>query len=280
MPRRTESHIVGDMAVNQILEVCYACGWACERVQDDYGEDILVQTTLNEEVDPYRILVQSKGTREMSRYRRKKGDYAYSFPIETVRKWARSKDLVVVILWDVTKKYGFWTSLDQLNESHLFNTGSLSMTFEEKNVFDKRQATELAWRARISHYNYLMLSAVDHDNLSKEEGDSDHESRTMGVALDFLRRIGIVKVGPGGLGLDVSFGKLLKDLMNHFASEEKPSTGGDAERIMRWAGMMAFTAHLERYTKVGCTRELIMRCGTEAVSLLSALVDENEEAGH
>lgn len=278
MPRRTESHIVGDTAINQVFEVCYACGWACECVHNDYGEDILVQTALNQEVDPYRILVQCKGTREIGRYKRKKGDYSYLFPIETVRKWVRSKDLMVVLLWDVTKKYGVWTLLDDLDESRLFETGDISVTFGETNVFDARRAAELAWTARLSHYNYLLLASGEADRVAEECGDPNYQCRTMPIALDFLRRVGIVKAAPDGrFGLDESFASLLRNLIKHFASEEQDNIAKEANSVLRRAGMMAFMAHLEQRTKVGCPRELIIRCGTEAAYLMSGLVSDSHK---
>jgi hypothetical protein len=269
MPRRTDSHIIGDTAVNQVVGVCYACGWACERVRDDYGEDIIVQTALNEEVDPYRILIQCKGTRDISQYRRKEGGYSYSFPSDTVRKWVRSNALAVVILWDITKVSGVCASLANLKERQILEHGSLSVTFDETHIFDVTLAKKTAWDARLSHYNTLLLESADEDEQAEWLKDSEHESQTKFIAFDFLRRAGIILTGSDGkITLEQSVVEYFGNTLTNMLSDEGPRTSEEAiYSASRRAGMHAFSAYMEERFEVGAPRQLIMLCGTEIAHL-------------
>lgn len=68
MPKRPHSHRVADQAVNRVESIFVNCGWACDRIQHDYGEDLLIQTALKDEVDPHRIFVQVKRTTDIQRF--------------------------------------------------------------------------------------------------------------------------------------------------------------------------------------------------------------------
>ena len=101
MPKRPHSHRVADQAVNRVESIFVNCGCACDRIQHDYGEDLLVQTALNDEVDPLRIFVQVKGTTDIQRFRNKGLAYSLGVPKPLAQRWARSAELVVIVLWDV-----------------------------------------------------------------------------------------------------------------------------------------------------------------------------------
>src|SRR5262245_49606300 len=57
MPLRSNGHDVADLAVDAVVSMAHKCGWACERVTADYGEDLLVQPVLDRVVDDCRIWV-------------------------------------------------------------------------------------------------------------------------------------------------------------------------------------------------------------------------------
>jgi hypothetical protein len=68
MPRRSSAHITGDIARDSVALLFTSMGHAVEKVFQDYGDDLVVQTILNGEIEPIRIYVQVKGTQRMASY--------------------------------------------------------------------------------------------------------------------------------------------------------------------------------------------------------------------
>jgi hypothetical protein len=201
MPLRPEKHVTGDIALNQVIDVCIRSGWACEVVHKDYGDDLLVQTSINENVDPFKIWIQVKGTKNIDRYRRKNGGYKYPLPYDHAFKLIRSKDLTIVVLWDVTRSIGYWNnprvSIDQW-EMYLGPDEIVKLRFSDDLVFDTDQAQLIGWRARIEHYAILVSHASISDfwvtELSDEASSNRNKFReqTILLAHDFLRIIGVL----------------------------------------------------------------------------------------
>jgi hypothetical protein len=50
MPRRTLQHGIADKAVSAVSAIWTDIGAAVDEIQHDYGEDLLVQTSFDEEV--------------------------------------------------------------------------------------------------------------------------------------------------------------------------------------------------------------------------------------
>jgi hypothetical protein len=61
MPYRPIQHQISSKAVAKVCDIWSNTGAAVEEIQRDYGEDLLVQTCLNEKLDASRIWVQVKG---------------------------------------------------------------------------------------------------------------------------------------------------------------------------------------------------------------------------
>jgi Domain of unknown function (DUF4365) len=94
MPSRPTQHETADKALIAVERIFAECGYATQRVYPDYGEDLVVQTTLRGRVDPNRIWVQVKGTLDWDKYRTADG-FRIRVKADTALKWARSADLVV-----------------------------------------------------------------------------------------------------------------------------------------------------------------------------------------
>jgi len=108
MPIRPRSHVVDDKAVAAASHVVASAGYAAEVVHKDYGEDLLVQTTLNSEVDPFKIWLQIKGTERISRFRSRNGQISMSVRKAHIERWLRSSEMVIVLLWDISANRGLW----------------------------------------------------------------------------------------------------------------------------------------------------------------------------
>jgi Domain of unknown function (DUF4365) len=164
MPRRTRQQEIADEALTAIQGVIAAAGFAVERVANDYGEDLLVQTSHAGQMDASRLWIQAKGTRAISSYTRRDGRLAVSVGHAHLIRWARSADPVVVVLWDCAAATGYYT---QIEGQSMYEVDTLTATvyFERQQVFDVDAVARLAWVSRIEHYQRLMLAAREiHDN--------------------------------------------------------------------------------------------------------------------
>jgi hypothetical protein len=178
-------------------------GHAVDEVKEDYGEDLLVQTCLDDLMDPSRIWVQVKGTEKDCV---KKGQRLPSVQIkaEQVLRWSRSADLVVVVLWDVGNNCG-WFAMPQgafdyfeLRE----NPGrKLTMRFSRDDPFDSLAVEKLAWAARIEHANRSLRAArADWDDSREMELEAEtqfHARVYYGILFDFATVIKVAKPGGG-----------------------------------------------------------------------------------
>lgn len=73
MIRIPKNHLLGHSAVIEVCAILNKAGVVAESIKNDYGEDIIVQTQLNEIADNFRIFIQIKGT---NLKRTKKGDFS------------------------------------------------------------------------------------------------------------------------------------------------------------------------------------------------------------
>jgi hypothetical protein len=184
------------------MKICNDCGWACEVVHKDYGDDLLVQTQHKGEIDHSRIWIQVKGTKNMRRFFSKKHGYSVKVSLEHALRWARSADLAVIVLWDIEKNMGLWAlPINCLNQRDLsiFQSKTSRLTFNEESVFDTGQALKLAWMARIHHSSRLVNEAVTSDiEIAHFRGKIPRAKRgytNLGalIALDFLKLIDVVR---------------------------------------------------------------------------------------
>ena len=200
MPRRTDSHVISDQALNRVMQICGECGWACEVVHKDYGEDIVVQTHYKGLMDHFRIWIQVKGTRDIERFHSRIHGYSVMVPVNQLLKWVRNKEVTVVVLWDVDRGFGLWAiPKDGTDEWKVYQaTGRKTrLNFQDRSVFSAEQAFQISWRARIEHYSDLVDQAIKEDRICLEFAgaitDPKERSRVPLLAGDFLRILGILQ---------------------------------------------------------------------------------------
>jgi hypothetical protein len=153
MPKRPVQHVVASQAIAAVRQVWALHGSSVQEISEDYGEDLLIQTRLREQMDSSRIWVQVKG-------KSKKISERGQLPSVRVNglqvlRWARTADLVVVVLWSTESNTG-WYCLPRYLFDHDFlatsGDGKVDVTFSREDVFDLAAAEELAWTARMEHY--------------------------------------------------------------------------------------------------------------------------------
>jgi len=93
----TANHRLADRAVLEVCRVLNDCGAMAERIRNDYGEDLVVQSQLNDEAHNFRILIKVKGTllKENS-----DGFYRVMVSIEHLWRWITNSDPVILCIYD------------------------------------------------------------------------------------------------------------------------------------------------------------------------------------
>jgi Domain of unknown function (DUF4365) len=193
VPKRTREHVVADRAIAAVVSVIAKAGHAAEAVTNDYGEDLLVQTSHKDRMDSSRLWFQVKGTENISRHRLKSGEMSFSVSFDHAARWARSADLVVVVLWDVERGEG-WYALPrrQIDAWQDMTSGSHTATlrFSEDAVLSTEAVNLLAWESRIDHYRMLILHARA---IEEETQDQSRSLLRIVIALDFMEMLEVVE---------------------------------------------------------------------------------------
>jgi len=106
--QRTRKHIIASQSVNHVEKFIYDKGYTAERVESDYGYDLIV-STYDEAgcVEPGFILLQLKAT---DRIRRIENDTYVSFTISTkdYRNWTAEGYPVFLIVYDSINRKAYW----------------------------------------------------------------------------------------------------------------------------------------------------------------------------
>lgn len=275
MPKRPIDHRTADEALAAVERLFIECGCATQRVYPDYGEDLVVQPSLNGTIDPNRIWVQVKGTRNRDRFRVKDG-YRLRVSTETALKWARSSDTVIAVLWDVVEETGVWAiPADQIEDWDLVfdRPKTLGLFLPDEN-FDLQAVQDCIWDARLEHYSNLLLlsKAIAAFEAGTRPGEEVSSLWPL-VAFDFLRMIGFFEQG------DKPIGKQL--LGDYLAAAERlvRNEGIEESEARATIAMLMVAARVEEVSKRPFPGPLIEACGGLAQRILDGVADLDLESG-
>jgi hypothetical protein len=155
MPSRPGQHQIGSRAATAVTAVWESTGAAVERITEDYGEDLLVQTCdKNGRMDAARIWVQVKGTKANAKMRQPARKVTVPVRNDLALRWARTADVVVLVYWDVEAATGWYAIPEtQVDLVRLADTpdATTRITVLSNDRFDTASARHLALRARLEH---------------------------------------------------------------------------------------------------------------------------------
>ncbi|MFI8274152.1 DUF4365 domain-containing protein [Streptomyces sp. NPDC085929] len=158
MTHRPKQHQIASLAVAAVRRQWNLQGHAVDEIREDYGEDLLVQTCFEGRMDPARIWVQVKGTAKDCTTRLP----SVQIQARQILRWARTADLVVIVLWDTMKDQG-WFALpqDEFDHIELSERGakSIRLNLSRDLAFNPEAVASLAWAARIEHANRSVVYA-------------------------------------------------------------------------------------------------------------------------
>lgn len=149
MTRRLRSHVLGDLAVAKLTDLFTEVGWTCEKIEQDYGEDLMVRVFENEKATAKYFFIQSKATDNIERYKAKIGRYRYPFKNSHIESWTAHKQPVLITLYDAKSDRFYWQSIQNYVE-HILPRDRLklrSIIFSEERIINK---------ASIDHINTIV----------------------------------------------------------------------------------------------------------------------------
>lgn len=197
MTHRPRSHEIGSLAVSAVSHAWIKRGGAVDEVKNDYGEDLLVQTSLNGNMDSSRIWVQVKG-REAVKRSAKGNIPSLRIPRGHVARWTNTADLVVIVLWDVSASIGwFCLPSERFNPYDLLISQATHVTlpFQPTDVFDSNAVELLAWIARANHTATATADARANERTMRDlekpvYAQKAHEA-AIATTFEFLIKLGL-----------------------------------------------------------------------------------------
>ena len=199
---RPEAHSTGIKALKAVSRVIRSAGHKPQEIVNDYGEDLLVETRRRNRLDANRLWLQVKGTSKIKRHRKRDG-LRLQIKFDHAMRWIRSVDLVVVVLWDVVERVGWYAiPSDQVDAFEVANSGTSSVTlkFSQNEEFTEEAVDLLAWKAYLEHQRLLVLSARDAERDKERAEGVKSPERTL-TELDFTDLLNITerRLEPDGL---------------------------------------------------------------------------------
>ncbi len=106
--RRTREHVLADLSVNHVEKFILQCGFSCERVEHDYGTDLLMFTfDANGQIENGHVQVQVKAT-DNAYYHDTTQTIACPVEMSHLWSWAGEPWPVILIRFDAKADRAYW----------------------------------------------------------------------------------------------------------------------------------------------------------------------------
>ena len=104
-----------DRSEGQLKERFAELGWPCDRLGRDLGEDLNVRIYDEGAWSGLTFLVQLKSTADSAALKRKRSPtLAYELEVKDLLHWEVSTTLVVLVIWDVKMRTGWWRPIPEI----------------------------------------------------------------------------------------------------------------------------------------------------------------------
>lgn len=249
MPRITPSHRLAHRAILKVSTIFNEAGALVERIANDYGEDLLVQTQLSGIADGFRIFVQVKGTAGSADTRSKPG---LQLRTEHLRRWVGQIDEVLLCLYDnkndivyamvPAERFSIW----DLSTS---NKRTMRIKFGCEDILSSVSAKQIIWSARFHYYSSLLSIERDNHDWSQALGGRGSKAipskDTYAIVLSFLTAVEIL----AGDSFDEKFISVLWSQAKSLSREKV--LPNDAPFTLQAAFMMAIIIRVSALCKRG-----------------------------
>jgi len=141
---------------NQFKDFIHSLDWVANDIQDDMGEDIVVDIWVNGQWTGISFRVQLKSVQDISSgsgKARRLQDGRISFPLEIkdLEHWATAATPVYLVVWDMKPKKGYWIRIDDAIEElnnrlpnwRTKNKRTVRIRIPRENITDERNFNRL-----------------------------------------------------------------------------------------------------------------------------------------
>jgi hypothetical protein len=152
-----DSHRLAERAVLRVCTILNHAGALAERIRNDYGEDLLVQTHLKDTADNFHLLVQVKGK---SLTRGRDGTFRVSIDVEHIQRWASHIQSVLVCILDSHSDQIFaFSPRERFSLWSLATTKQKSLTIRlsARDVFNEETAAQFVWNCRLENFARMLV---------------------------------------------------------------------------------------------------------------------------
>lgn len=186
-------------------------------------------------------------------------------------RWIRSSEMVVVVLWDVAARTGYWSRpIERISDwdVQMNESDTVRLVFDEASIFDSEAMLSIAWQARIDHYQGLVARAqIAELDLGDKVASTEKpfKSPITLICLDFLKLLDIVH--PKGFNSE--FWMRYSDMISrsaHASNRKKKSSNG-------WVAVVALLYRTEELAKHGLPSLLLSQCAHLITDLASNVFD-------
>lgn len=197
MSQIPRSHQLAHRAVLAVSNILGQVGALSETIKNDYGEDLIVQTSHRENADNFTLFIQVKGTE-----RALSADGSLSIPIDFnhLNRWASHSQPILVCLYsDLSGKiYAFYPrEYIILWEIGTSKRKSKTIRLSANDEFTAENAGKFIWNCRIEHYARMLAWHESH--IAYTAGSPSFSRRVIYaerelnlIALRFLQDVGAV----------------------------------------------------------------------------------------
>ncbi|GAA1264428.1 hypothetical protein Psi02_64200 [Planotetraspora silvatica] len=224
MPKRPNQHQIASQAVAAVRKLWADAGAAVDELREDYGEDLLVQPSIDGKMDAARIWVQVKGTSATSTS--KALTPSVRIKAGQLRRWLATLDRVIVILWNVTQEHGWY--LIPAYEVSIQHLGQFDddrphkLAFNKEQNFDAESVAYLLWETRIAHADESIArfrtsgdQFINNNAAWDEHERSELNALALDHALRLMQNMGMIRIHPGqGLSFTQEFREIIKRAVN------------------------------------------------------------------
>ncbi|MDJ0799015.1 MAG: DUF4365 domain-containing protein [Calothrix sp. MO_167.B12] len=128
--RRPREHIIADLSVNHVERYVFLCGYSVERIEYDYGFDLVIFTyDASGEIENGQIYLQLKA-RDSLRVLADRETIAFSLKRSDLQLWLLEPMPCILIVYDAQKNVSYWLYLQAYFESlEGFDLSTIGETF-------------------------------------------------------------------------------------------------------------------------------------------------------
>jgi hypothetical protein len=147
--KRPREHIIADLSVNHVERYVFLCGYSVERVEYDYGFDLILFTyNINSEIENGQIYLQLKAT-DFLRTLTDKETIAFSIARSDLELWLFEPMPCILIVYDAQLDIAYWLYLQAYFENlpgfDLSRVGeSVTVHLPKTNILDQEAIKKFA----------------------------------------------------------------------------------------------------------------------------------------